>query len=239
MGKKTWNTRKGKPQRNWMRATLWRTRLHFSTAENALSDSGSVALTPISAYTSTLRCSYEGIGQCVCERTRQSPRKKHAAERGCNPLTLTWASNLNTYLLHSHSYSPLAVMLGRISDIFFFFFCMATMPPLCRSNDFTINKPAWRKTPGLFPQRNKRGHESFLMLFHGFTLFSQAFAFPSFQETFVSSRASISLQSGQPLFEMQRSSATAFTVYSDSQLAAIACCRAPTSESVVMWYLIT
>lgn len=166
------------------------------------------------------------------------PEKKHAAVRGCNPLTLTWASNLNTYLLHSHAYSALAAMLGGISDIynFFFFFCMASF---CRSNDFTINKPAWRKTPGLFPQRNKRGHESFLMLFHGFTLFSQAFAFPSFQETFVSSRASISLQSGQPLFEMQRSSATAFTVYSDSQLAAIACCRAPTSESVVMWYLIT
>lgn len=75
-GEKNWNTRKGKPQRNWMRATLWRARLHFSTAKNALSDSGSVALTPISAYTSTLRCSYEGIGQSVCERTRQSPRKK-------------------------------------------------------------------------------------------------------------------------------------------------------------------
>lgn len=164
------------------------------------------------------------------------PEKKHAIVRGGNPLTLTWASNLNTYLLHSHAYSPIAAMRGGISYIFF---CMATMPSFCRSNDFTINKPAWRKTPGLFPQRNKRGHESFLMLFHGFTLFSQAFAFPSFQETFVSSRASISLQSGQPLFEMQHSSATAFTVYSDSQLAAIACCRAPTSESVVMWYLIT
>lgn len=50
------------------------------------------------------------------------PEKKHAAVRGCNPLTLTWASNLNTYLLHSHAYSAVAAMLGGISDIYNSFF---------------------------------------------------------------------------------------------------------------------
>lgn len=39
-----------------MRATLWRARLGFNTPQNALSVSGSVALTPISAYTLTLPC---------------------------------------------------------------------------------------------------------------------------------------------------------------------------------------
>lgn len=50
------------------------------------------------------------------------PEKKHAAVRRCNPLTLTWASNLNTYLLHSHAYSAVAAMLGGISDIYNSFF---------------------------------------------------------------------------------------------------------------------
>lgn len=39
-----------------MSAALWRARLDFSTPKIALSDSGSVALTPISAYTFTLPC---------------------------------------------------------------------------------------------------------------------------------------------------------------------------------------
>lgn len=46
--------KKGETERDWMSATLWRACLDFSTPKHALSDSGPVALTPISAYTLTL-----------------------------------------------------------------------------------------------------------------------------------------------------------------------------------------
>lgn len=45
-----------------MSATLWRACLDFSTPEDALSDSGSVALTPISAYTFTLPSAHSQEG---------------------------------------------------------------------------------------------------------------------------------------------------------------------------------
>lgn len=199
-----------------MSATLWRACLDFSTPENALSDSGSVALTPISAYTFTLPCA-----AAMRERTMRlrvhTTRRKYVIVRKCNPLTeLGHPLETPTCYIRTHA-CPLAAWLGGISDILH---CCYGL--LC-CDDFMVNKPARRKTPVHFPPKERKGYDSLLerFFFHGFTLFSQAFNFPSFQETFVSSCASISLQSGQSLFEMQCSSATDFTEYSDSQLAAI------------------
>ena len=87
-------------------------------------------------------------------------------------------------------------------------FCMATVALFC-CDDFMVNKPAWKETPCSLSTERKRGmSHSPEALFHGFTLFCQAFYFTSFQETCVSSCANISLQSGQLLSEMQGSSAT-------------------------------
>jgi len=80
-----------------MSVPLWRAGLDFSTPENALSDSGSVALTQISAYTSALPCAtvmreqtmgsagaHDRAGEKVCDceemeftRGAQAATRKH------------------------------------------------------------------------------------------------------------------------------------------------------------------
>lgn len=104
--KNAWKERQR--EREWMSATLWRACLDFSTPENALSDSGSVALTPISAYAFTLPCATvmrETNNVSASERAWQTERK-YAIVRKCNPLTVLEASTRNTYLLYSHTCLP-------------------------------------------------------------------------------------------------------------------------------------
>lgn len=75
--------------------------------KNALSESGSVALTPLSAYTSTLPLchSHEGT-MCLRARMADSERK-YAIVRKCNPLTaLEHPLGTPTCYIHTHACPP-------------------------------------------------------------------------------------------------------------------------------------
>lgn len=94
-----------KPAGDRESVTLWRACLDFSTPKNALSDSGSVALTPISAYTLALPCATVMREQTVrlWAHTMESERK-HATVRKCNPLTVL-EHPLETPICYIHTHA--------------------------------------------------------------------------------------------------------------------------------------
>lgn len=152
--------RKGETERDWISATLWRACLDFSTPKNALSDSGSVALTPISAYTFTVPCATVMREWTMCLRARTThSERKYAIVRECNPLTVFEHPLETPTCLNSHTCSLLAALLGGISEIL----CCRDVPVRC--DDFMVNKPAQRKTPVHFPQKERKGYDSLLKFF--------------------------------------------------------------------------
>lgn len=82
--------------------------------KNALSVSGSVALTPISAYTLTLPCATVMRGRTMCLRARTTDSgRKYAIVRECNPLALLeHPLETPTCCIRTHARPP-AALLGR------------------------------------------------------------------------------------------------------------------------------
>lgn len=156
-----------KAERDWMSATLWRTCLDFSTPKNALSDSGSVALTPISAYTFALPCATVMRERTMCLRARRTESEgKYAIVRKCNPLTSAPAST------RKHLLVTVAHMLAPTSAAWrhFRYSVLPLWPSSLRwlhgKQTFTRRKP-----PVHFPQKENRSMIHSWNVSHGFTLF--------------------------------------------------------------------
>lgn len=144
--------------------------------KNALSDSGSVALTPISAYTFALPCATVMRERTMCLRARMTEsERKYVIVRKCNPLTVLEHPLENTYLLYSHTCLPLAALHGGISEILH-----CCYGPRC-CNDFMVNKPCSKETPfSLSTERKKRGYDSLPDRFSWLYLVLSAIQLPIF-----------------------------------------------------------
>lgn len=133
--------------------------------KNALSDSGSLALTPISAYTFTVPCATVVRERTMRLRARTADSERtYAIVRKSNPLTV-FEHPIETPTCYIHTSLPLAALLrGRILH------CCHVH--LCRDDFMPVNKAAPRKTPIHFSQRERKGYDSVLKpFFHRFTLF--------------------------------------------------------------------
>lgn len=212
--------RKAETAGHWRSAKLWRACLDFSTPENTLSDSGSVALTPISAYTFTVACATVMREQTMClgERTTHSERK-YAIVRKCNPLTASECP------LEKH----LAVLLERR----FRHCALQRCPP--SSLQWLHGKQMCSKGKPLFTfcRRNEEGMTHCSSFFY----FMALPCFVSHSTFHLSWRCSshpvpvFHCNQGQLLFQMQQSPAAHY-IHKGLQSVHTE------SESVAMWYLI-
>lgn len=110
--------------------------------KNALSNSGSVALTPISAYTLALPCATVMREWTMQLRASVTDSEgKYAIVRKCNPLTMLEhpLEAPTCYICtHARPWQHCSEALKKC--------CIATVALLC-CDDFMVNKPAWRKNP--------------------------------------------------------------------------------------------
>lgn len=191
----------------------------FQHSWNALSDLGSVALTPVSTYTFTLACaSVTGKRtMCLWTCTTESERK-YVMVTIC-----LHCSSIQQKLFLTFTHIPAPRHFRNSTS--------APRPSLLQ---WLHSKQTCLKENPCSLSTKGKGDDSLLNLFLGLYLVLSAIQLSIFSKTFVLSCASISLQSEYLLCEMQCN--TGITVYSDSQLAVITWHRPRVSESVVMWY---